>query len=763
MNSLSSIFFAAVLAIILHSFATTSAVIFAAPTVEGKKSKKISCSKLDGLKIIKENTNFCPEEYVTKKLKNSSAVVTITNQENLTISCEEGFLLLGEQSLGTTKEPSAGFLIKNSKNILIKNCAAKGFRFGLIAQDSENIKVIGGDFSNNFYDMELGWVQDSVQGGGIRFSSVSQGEIKNTRLAFNWNGIDFRKVESVMVENNEGHHCSNTGITLVESHNNVIRNNDFSWGVRGIDLQQFDKFFAKAKEPKTLDRSAIHDYLMHDRLRPQKEKTWYIIDTKDSSGVIVDAGSKFNLFEGNDFEFGGDGIFIRRIIGNCPSHNTFVNNKTSYSPHNAIESWCDQNVYINNDVSFSHYGFWLGGSDDVVLKNNRIVGNLVDGISSQILENRRYKIEENIIQDNGRAGILLSGYQLQAWHRLRSPDISRYVNTSHIIIQNNKFANNLAVDIHLTGARGVFIGKNYSEQSKIRIAKDKKSAHIIELANSTETTDQPLIPLAEEPVSSIKSEALAFTAGESAEFIVDTTLSGDKFYSWQIQSGETTFLKKDQKTDFLLVERSPSLNTLAYTFNEPGIFDVNVFVDNGLQVDFTSLRIHILPENSNKPYLLNPLFKCYTLEPLKQVKETCQYSNHNETFKEISALRTDINFFERFTVEVPIVNKDVNSRFLSFFLMAENPNYFDWQDRQSHPIVEVLSKNGLTRYKPNFPLLPTLADEWSFFKIPLAGGDGWNIDEGSTPEKIYKVRFEFDPNGYKPYSIWLSHIAVSED
>jgi parallel beta-helix repeat protein len=140
-------------------------------------------------------------------------------------------------------------------------------------------------------------------------------------------------------------------------------------------------------------------------------------------------------------------------------------NSPKYGPNNAIECWCDGNQFIDNIASHSNFGLWLGGTDRGVVRGNAIDGNVVDGISIQIGENRHTLIEDNVITNSGRAGILLTGREYQAGADLYDSSLT-FANLSLILVQRNSFSGDAVHDIFATSTRSLVLASNCSVVSQ---------------------------------------------------------------------------------------------------------------------------------------------------------------------------------------------------------------------------------------------------------------------------------------------------------
>jgi len=251
--------------------------------------------------VITSNTTLCAGTFSMNVAAGNAAVTVAAN--NITVTCS-GTTLQGKGPVGPDVSPNVGFSIVGQTGVTLLGCTAHNFQYGAVIQNSSSITLDSVHFDDNYTDPNQDWVQDSVQGGGVRFENVSASTIKNSSFERNWNGVELRSSLSIAVNNNVADHCANWGALLVAANNNTVTNNDFSWAYRG---------------------------------GLSYPNNWYGWDTRDSAGMVIDGRSTGNLIQNNNVKYGGDGIFIRSLLGGCATGNQIIGNDTSYSPHNAIE------------------------------------------------------------------------------------------------------------------------------------------------------------------------------------------------------------------------------------------------------------------------------------------------------------------------------------------------------------------------------------------------------------------------------------------
>ncbi|QRN98501.1 right-handed parallel beta-helix repeat-containing protein [Archangium violaceum] len=678
--------------------------------------------------VVGASTRVCAGTYDLPSSSGTPAVRITAS--GVTLECAPGTVFRSSSGTGTTAAPTVGISVSGVNDVTVRGCGAKGFRYGLTASSAARLLVEDAAFDDNFTDPAAGWVQDSVQGGGVRFDGVTDSTVNASTLSRNWNGFELRSnSRNNQVVGNVASHCSNTGATLVDSHNNVLARNDFSWGIRGDNLVY--------------------------------PSNWYGVDTRDSAGIIVDAGSSGNLLYGNDTRYGGDGIFLRAVIGACAPNNTLQNNDTSFSPHNAIESWCDGNKFIGNIASDSNYGLWLGGNDNAVVSGNTVERNLVDGISIQIGEDRHTVIENNRIAHSGRVGILLTGREIQEWDVL---DVckprSSLANSSHLLIQRNTFASNGTntsrctgnCDVYLEATRGVMLASNCTGGNVMptpRLGCQVEGVFTVGGCGLNPNNGSPDAQLA--PVSAVAGQPVTLDASASSD-------KNDPLgFHWLVQRAGASFVP-DALPPYQLLGAGTA--TPSVTFPSAGLYDVDVFVNDGTTGGLASRLVAVAPNGTALGDTASQWgFRC---------NSTCTTTLTDDTVSKLfgsGSVKVASNEGFGLAVFTPAgrnlaLNASSRTR-LGVFLRARNPNQYGWQG--TFPVVVLgTTGGGEYVYTPSANLLPTSPDEWVYVELPLAGGSGWTRTASGSPtfSKVDYVEIRTDTWGADPYDIWVDGLTL---
>ncbi len=347
--------------------------------------------------VITQDTAFSPGVYVLPGgIKLEGSHITLDGN---------GAVLVGVGSRETGIHLSAG------KDIILKNLAIKNYRFGILAEDCQNLTISNciveatKEIPANTVFLDI-WVDsDQVPGGGILLNHVHGAAIQHNDLSHQMNGLLSYACEDLIVLHNLANYCSGWGFHCNHTSHSIFEDN-------------------------------YADFCC--RYEPRGPRTGHM--GADSAGFLAVNGSCFNQFTKNYARLGGDGFFLAGMtpaydLVGC-DHNVFVDNDASYSPNNAFEAVFSQgNIFRGNIASHSNYGFWLGFSQGYQLENNQIISNRQAGIA---VENGvKFKVQGNNFTQN-RYGILLWSKHVPEFER----SLPENVTSRDWTIENNKFTAN---------------------------------------------------------------------------------------------------------------------------------------------------------------------------------------------------------------------------------------------------------------------------------------------------------------------------------
>ncbi len=252
----------------------------------------------------------------------------------------QGAMVVGSTRGQTDTFLGTGIQARGISGVTLRNLVVKGFESGLRAGDGEGWSVEDCDFSDNFHDPDFDWGDNGRRGGIVLLRMVKSAFRRNAAHRV-WDACNLVESHDNVIEENDFSHTSNTCLRLWESCRNEVRSNNLSYGIR-------------------ITPGEVH--------------------ARDSCCVLVEHWSHDNRFLRNDATHGGDGIFVR-VLDGCPSGgNLLQGNDASYAHNNCFESAAPGNTYLENRANHGSYGFWMGCSDRTVMLGNEAGHNgLPDG------------------------------------------------------------------------------------------------------------------------------------------------------------------------------------------------------------------------------------------------------------------------------------------------------------------------------------------------------------------------------------------------
>jgi parallel beta-helix repeat protein len=424
--------------------------------------------------------------------------------------------------------------IEGHSRVTVSGIRSRGFSLGLRISDAHGCSIIDCDFSENYDNPDAEWT-DGPNYGGILFERVHGSRVANTTARHNWNGLHLRNSNGNTIERNDMSHCSNACLKLWAASRNVIRDSNFSYGIR-------------QRHPGCKEHAC------------------------DSTGALLETASNHNRVFNNDFTHSGDGVFVRSLNGVVSSGNYFEGNDASFANNNAWECSSPGNTFINNKGNNSSYGFWLGMSDRTVMSGNEAAYNglekanapesfgnagvaFVNGSASHII------FEENHIHHNTSVGLAL-GYL---------DDYPSY----HWIIQKNRIHDNAVFGVYMNNVRWVDMAANdiTNNGSGAIWAEDGKVHDLFQRWASMEEAAPTLKSIAH-PETAIVGQAVTFDATGS----IDPGRQRARLaYRWDF--GDGTIVTKRKQT---------------HRYGEPGFYRVGVTTNNGRLADLAGFDIYIV-------------------------------------------------------------------------------------------------------------------------------------------------------------------------
>jgi nitrous oxidase accessory protein NosD len=668
-------------------------------------------SNVDGTSVadITTCTTATPGLTITKSTRLCGGVhassIAIAG-DDITLTCEPGAMLDGAGS------NDVGIRVDGGHRIRVDGCAARGFRYGLVANGTQELTLSHVHFDDNFRDESQEWVQDGVQGGGIRLENVEDAVVESSTFARNWNGIELRLTKRVQVRSSDGSHASNWGAFVDHSEDAEISDSNFDWGIR----------WGRARPVAEIP------------LEQRDRTNWFGQDTKDSGGIVVDGGSEGTRILRNSVRYGGDGIFVRAITGRCP-HGTYVEgNDVSFSPHFALETWCDGDTYVNNTSTDSDNGIWFGGGSNIVARGNRIERSRVFALSIMENQGRHITIEDNTFAQN-RAGIMVTGRNRWPGQPMDSASWPNMANSSHIVIQRNHFDGNELANIAASFTRSLTVASNCDGTSDVEPALGPETQGVRVLGHCGAVTKPPPsdVRLDVKPV---------VNAGAEAQ--LSASARGASSFSWLVQPANHRF-PSGQLPPALLSATSeePSASVV---LGVPGLFDVDITADNGELASIAHTQIAVPPNG------------------IRIGESPTDWTSGGAPPTAVDgldgpAVRLETTVATAHARGEPIAAESK----IAFFLRAENPK--PWQRGFT---VRVTGPDGTASFIDQIldpqraaagNILKFGERDWIYVQIPLKGGDGFTRT-GTLPSTIDTIAIESETTPGDPLALIVDDLTL---
>jgi parallel beta-helix repeat protein len=330
------------------------------------------------------------------------AAIEIHGQNGIVLDCNRVWIqsqagdLTADRSNDKFYE-GVGIRVRNSSNIVVRNCNVSGYRYGILVEDSTGVTLENNRSTHNYRNFTGDFFSDGSAmashhfGGGIRIWRGRSVRLNGNQGDNQMSGIELIATNDSEIANNRFNY-DQVGLYVNRSSNNRVHDNNFDWGIR------FETRTWSNGSDQRLERGGVFDFQDRGMLRVEdlgvvnglrvkrimrlldrdtSRAYWDIANmTFDASGVLIENASHNNEIRHNSLNYGGDGLFIRANQTPCSTGNLIVDNEAAYSPNNGLElSFCDGR-FENNLVHSNDHGMWLGaGAHDVVLRGNRFANN----------------------------------------------------------------------------------------------------------------------------------------------------------------------------------------------------------------------------------------------------------------------------------------------------------------------------------------------------------------------------------------------------
>ncbi|MBI3138548.1 MAG: right-handed parallel beta-helix repeat-containing protein [Sphingobacteriales bacterium] len=340
-------------------------------------------------------------------------------------------------------------LVRNSKNITIKNLKARGYKVALLARNVEQLTLEQCDFSYN-YRPHLNSTQEKEDlsdwlsyhhnekdewlryGAAMYLRNCDRALIRNCRVTGGQNALLMMESDHGKIYNNDFSFNSGIGIGLYRCNANEFSFNRLNFNVRGYSHGVYNR-------------------------------------GQDSAGFLVYEQSNYNVFYKNSATHSGDGFFLwagqatmDTGEGGC-NDNVIMENDFSYAPTNGVEVTFSRVAVTGNRIFECDHGIWGGYSYSSKFCNNQFRDNRIAIAIEHGLHN---EISYNLFSKDKEAIRLWSGKQ-------QSPDWGyvkhRDTRSADYIIAMNSF-NQHSLVLNLTRTDSLRIAENtYSGENKWKL------------------------------------------------------------------------------------------------------------------------------------------------------------------------------------------------------------------------------------------------------------------------------------------------------
>jgi len=395
---------------------------------------------------------------VSTDVSGESAALTVRG-DDIVLDFRGAVLEGSAQSALPNDRTGTGLLVEGN-NITIKNLVCRGYKVGMVARNSRNLKIVDCDFSYNWKQrlastLEREDASDWMSfhhnekdewlryGAGIYLKGCSEFEVRNAKIVGGQCGLMLTNCNFGKVINCNFSFLSGIGLGLYRSSNNRIFNNKIDWCVRGFSYGVYNR-------------------------------------GQDSAGILIYEQSHRNIFAFNSATHGGDGFFLwagqttmDSGKGGC-NDNILYGNDFSHAPANGIEATFSRNVFANNLMLECWHGIWGGYSYDTSIVGNKFGFNaesiaIEHGQDISVIGNSFYRDEVGI----------------NIWANERAPDpdwgYPKHRDTRSMVtsIASNIFSNIRTETIRLRNTENVAIRENLFENNGAILASGGKTKEVL--------------------------------------------------------------------------------------------------------------------------------------------------------------------------------------------------------------------------------------------------------------------------------------------
>lgn len=329
--------------------------------------------------VITTSTRIAPGTYRIPALPAADSAAIIIRGRNITVDFNGAVLLGSPDAARPDERTGIAIRIDGGEDVTIRNARVHGYRIGIMARGTRNLRLLDNDLSRNWkprlfslveHESLVDWLSHHQNdhgewlrfGAGIYLADVRGGELRGNRIEQGMEGLMLTRSDSLLIWNNTIAFNSGVGIGLYRSSYNRIMHNHVRFNVRGYS----------------------HGFYRRGQ---------------DSANLLLYEQSSHNVVAFNSMTHGGDGLFLWAGQSTMDTgqgganDNLFYANDFSFAPTNAMEATFSRNIFVANIAKGSEYGLWGGYSYASVVAGNTFGGNrygiaIEHGQDNDIIGNR---------------------------------------------------------------------------------------------------------------------------------------------------------------------------------------------------------------------------------------------------------------------------------------------------------------------------------------------------------------------------------------
>ena len=328
--------------------------------------------------VIDRSVTIRPGTYrLTASTDLARSVITVRG-ENITIDFNGAVLTGGPELANPDTYTGVGLLIDGGSKVTLKNAVIRGYKIGILARRSRELRLSHNDLSYNWKPRLYSGIEKEslvdwmsyhqndkdewlTRGAGIYLSECDRAEIDHNTIVQGQNGLMITRSSGLKIWNNTFQFLSGIGVGLYRTTGSTITHNRVDWCVRGYS----------------------HGFYHRGQ---------------DSAGLLMYEQSSRNIVAHNSITHGGDGLFLwagqsTMDTGKGGSNeNLFFANDFSHAVTNGIEATFSYNRFVGNRVEDCWHGVWGGYSYGSEWKGNRFARNteaiaIEHGLGNKIVAN----------------------------------------------------------------------------------------------------------------------------------------------------------------------------------------------------------------------------------------------------------------------------------------------------------------------------------------------------------------------------------------